>query len=144
MTAAELASSSRSRDRGATSGASEDRLRKLVDEYFDLVWRALRRFGVPAADLDDGVQQVFWVASRRLADIDDGKELAFLFQTALRVASDSRRTHRRRRETGEDGLAELTHATPSPDDLVELHRAREVLDQLLENLPLELRAVLVL
>jgi RNA polymerase sigma-70 factor (ECF subfamily) len=144
MTAAELASSSRSRDRGAASAKSEDRLRQLVDEHFDLVWRALRRFGVPAADLDDGVQQVFWVASRRLADIDDGKERAFLFQTALRVASDSRRTHQRRRETGEDGLAELSHATPSPEDLVDLHRAREVLDQLLEQLPLELRAVLVL
>src|SRR5258706_10409971 len=140
MAKIELAlSPSRTRDRGVRR-ADESRLRGIVTEHFDLVWRSLRRFGVPVSDVDDGVQQVFWVVSRRLADIPPAKERAFLFQTALRVASDARRTHKRRRETGEDPLAESADSLPSPEDLVDLHRARVLLDQLLEDLPIELRA----
>jgi RNA polymerase sigma-70 factor, ECF subfamily len=142
MTAAELASS-RPVDR-AVPRADHDRLRSMVSEHFDLVWRSLRRFGVPAADVDDGAQQVFLVASRRLANIHEGKERAFLFQTALRVASDVRRTLKRRRETADDALAHSAHSSPSAEDLVDLRRTRALLDRLLEELPIELRAVLVL
>jgi RNA polymerase sigma-70 factor (ECF subfamily) len=116
----------------------------MVAEHFDLVWRSLRRFGVPPDDLDDAAQQVFVVASRRLGDIAESTERAFLFQTALRVAADARRRLRRRKEEGDESLAGHVHPLPSPEELVDLHRARVLLDELLEGLPIELRAVLVL
>src|SRR5262245_52175956 len=47
----------------------DDRMRALLDAHFMFIWRLLRRFGVPRNDLDDAVQQVFIVASGRLADI---------------------------------------------------------------------------
>ncbi len=129
---------------GASVPTDDRRLRQMVGDHFDLVWRTLRRFGVPESDLDDGVQKVFVVASRRLSDIVRQKERSFLFQTAVRVAADERRTRTRRREAPDDTLAHVSHPLPSPEDLIDQHRARLLLDELLEGLPLDLRAVLVL
>jgi RNA polymerase sigma-70 factor (ECF subfamily) len=53
---------------------------------------------VPSDDVDDCAQQVFWVAARKLDDIEGDSERAFLFGTAMRVASDARRSRTRRRE----------------------------------------------
>lgn len=117
------------------------RLRALQEEYFEFLWRTLRRLGVPEADVDDAVQQVFLVAARRV--IQPGAERAFLFSTALRVASHARRTLRRRRESGE-AVPEQTDGTPSPEELLDQRRARALLDEVLEELPLDLRAVFIL
>ena len=117
------------------------KLRALQEEHFEFLWRSLRRLGVPEADVDDAVQQVFLVAARRV--IQPGAERAFLFSTALRVASHARRTLRRRRESDED-LPEQTDATPSPEELLDQRRARALLDEVLEELPLDLRAVFIL
>lgn len=123
------------------------RLRVLVDAHYDFVWRSLRRLGVHDADVDDAAQQVFVTASRKLEAIRRGCERSFLFQTALRVASDSRRTRRRRREVAEDELGyteEPRDPAPATDDLVDLRRARAQLDEILDDMPLDLRAVFVL
>src|SRR5262249_1995398 len=74
------------------------RLRAIVAHHFDPVWRALKRLGVPEAGVDDAAQQVFIVASRRLAEIERGREREYLLGIALRVASDARRALSRRRE----------------------------------------------
>jgi RNA polymerase sigma-70 factor, ECF subfamily len=117
------------------------RLRALQEEHFEFLWRSLRRLGVPEADVDDAVQQVFLVAARRT--IQPGAERSFLFATALRVASHARRTRRRRREADEP-VPEQTDATPSPEELLDQRRARALLDEVLEALPLDLRAVFIL
>ncbi len=117
------------------------KLRALQGEHFEFPWRSPRRLGVPEADVDDAVQQVFLVAARR--EIQPGAERSFLFATALRVASHARRTLRRRRESG-DEPPDQTDATPSPEDLVDQRRARALLDEVLESLPLDVRAVFVL
>lgn len=117
------------------------RLRAMQEEHFEFLWRSLRRLGVPESDVDDAVQQVFLVAARK--PIQPGAERSFLFATALRVASHARRTLRRRRESG-DEVPEQTDATPSPEDLVDQHRARVLLDEVLEALPLDVRAVFIL
>jgi RNA polymerase sigma-70 factor, ECF subfamily len=119
------------------------RLRALVEAQYEFVWRALRRLGLREGDVDDGVQKVFLVASRRLSGIAPGSERAFLYQTALRVASDARRTERRRRETGAPDES-LEDPAPGPDALVDLRRARQCLDDILEGWPLDLRAVFTL
>jgi RNA polymerase sigma-70 factor, ECF subfamily len=126
-------------------GADDDvRLRALVAAHFDLCWRTLRRLGVPQPDLDDAVQQVFVVTARKLSAIGEGSERPFLLQTAVRVASDWRRTHRRRREVVGSDLIEGTDLAPGPDELVDRRRARVLLDTVLDAMPLPLRAVFVL
>jgi RNA polymerase sigma-70 factor, ECF subfamily len=68
----------------------------LYTQYFDLVWRNLRRLGVPEASLDDAVQDVFLVVHRR------GNEFAgqstvktWIIGIVLRVAHDYRRSQAR-------------------------------------------------
>jgi RNA polymerase sigma-70 factor (ECF subfamily) len=116
----------------------------MVDAHYDFVWRSLRRLGVPEPDVDDCAQQVFLVVSRKLADILDGAERAFLFSTAMRVASDARRSRTRRREVQEDDAVEAHDPAPDPEQIADRQRARAVLDQVLDALPMDLRAPFVL
>jgi RNA polymerase sigma-70 factor (ECF subfamily) len=125
--------------------ASEDaRLRSIVTEHVDFVWRSLRRLGVLEADLADAAQVVFLVLTRKLDLVRKGSERAFLFQTALRVASDARRTRRRRREVPDDLMLGHHDERPGPDEHTEAHLRRAQLDRILDELPIELRAVFVL
>jgi RNA polymerase sigma-70 factor (ECF subfamily) len=125
------------------SRSDAGRLRGLVEAHYEFVWRSLRRLGLREGDVDDGVQKVFLVASRKLPTIHAGSERAFLYQTALRIASDSRRTERRRRETDAPDET-LQDPAPGPDDLVDLLRARRCLDEILDGFSLELRSVFTL
>jgi RNA polymerase sigma-70 factor (ECF subfamily) len=127
----------------ASARAADARLRALVESQYDFIWRSLRRLGVPDTDTDDCSQQVFLVASRKLDDILPGCERAFLFSTALRVASDARRTRQRRREVFEE-VDEPRDSAPNPEQIAEQKRARALLDEVLDSLPMELRAVFVL
>src|SRR5262245_19782557 len=100
--------------------AASDRLTSLFHHHFDLVWRTVRRLGFSPDALDDAVQEVFVVASRKLAAIEPGKEKAFLYGTAIRVATDARRARSRRRTvTQVDEQPDLVDATPSTDELVD-------------------------
>jgi RNA polymerase sigma-70 factor, ECF subfamily len=120
------------------------RLEAMVAESSAFVWRSLVRLGVPRADAEDAVQQVFLVAARRLGDIEVGRETAFLFSTALRIAARARRTQQRRREVLEGEPAEQLDPAPDPEELVDHARARAQLEAILDTMPLELRAVFVL
>ena len=61
---------------------------RLYDEHFDFVWRSLRRFGLSRALADDGVQEVFIVVHRRLADYDTSRAArGWLYGIARRVAA---------------------------------------------------------
>lgn len=124
--------------------SSESRLRGLFDTQFDFVWRSLRRLGVPELTVDDAAQEVFLVVSRRLGDIEVGRERSFLFSTALRVASTARRAIARRGVHDDDAIDGLVDQTPGPAELADRQRARAILDQVLETIELDLRAVFVL
>jgi len=123
---------------------AQARMRTLLDEHFDFIWRSLRRFGLTADHADDAAQQVFVVASRKLDVIRPGSERSFLFGAALRVSSDLRRSAAYRREIAHpDPGADLPGGS-RPDELLENHRARAALDAVLDEMDLELRTVLVL
>ena len=124
--------------------AYEKRWRAIVQEQADFVWRALRRLGLLDSDLADAAQQVFLVMARKLSQVKPGAERKFLFQTAFRVASDSRRTRRRQREVPDDLLALHTDERPGPDQDLEARLRRAQLDRILDLMPMELRAVFVL
>jgi RNA polymerase sigma-70 factor, ECF subfamily len=129
------------------------RLRSMMDDHFDVVWRALRRLGVPDAGVDDAAQQVFLVASRRVEEIEGGGERAYLLGIALRVASDARRAVRRRREVPMDDLiaesspeagASSAAGPPLPDEMLDHRRALAMLAALLDEMPGEMREAFVL
>jgi RNA polymerase sigma-70 factor (ECF subfamily) len=126
-------------------GASEReaRLRRMVDEYLDFVARILRNAGCPEAEIDDDVQRTFIAAANRIDDVRHGAEKSFLLQIALRVAAHARRTVARRREVlTEDGPEIISLATP--EQLTDQKRARQVLDQVLNQMKVDLRTVFVL
>lgn len=128
----------------APGDSADARLRALVETHYEFVWRSLRRLGLREGDADDAAQKVFLVASRKLSSIRPESERAFLYQTALRVAADSRRTERRRNEAEPPDAESFVDPAPGPDDLVDLRRARQCLDDILEGWPLDLRAVFTL
>jgi RNA polymerase sigma-70 factor, ECF subfamily len=120
------------------------RIESFVREHYAFAWRVLRRSGLSPADADDAAQRVFLIATARLDTIARGSERAFLYRAAVRVASNSHRSVRRRRETlgfeASEELAEL----PAPDDLLDQRRARDLLDGVLGELSEQLRAIFVL
>jgi RNA polymerase sigma-70 factor, ECF subfamily len=128
----------------ATGEACRD-VRSLFQAHHGAVWRLLRRFGVPLAQLDDAAQEVFWVAARRFADIEAGRERAFLYGVALRVASNElRRAQAEATQPLSDAEWMLSDVAPTPEESLEQRRALLLLDAALGRLPLELRTVLVL
>jgi RNA polymerase sigma-70 factor (ECF subfamily) len=145
---AELASSG-SRDApagewGALHGTLTDERSTFVRAHIDFVWRALRRFGVPEAEAPDATQQVFIVATSELGRIEKGRERAFLFGTALRVASKVRRRRARKPLDGTTDPDEQVADLPSTEELVDQRRARAIMDDILEQMTDDLRAVFIL
>jgi len=122
------------------------RLRAMIEAHFDAVCVALKRLGVASAEVEDGAQQVFVIASNKLGAIERGRERAFLMGTAVRVASHAKRSLRRRREVPEsdDATLEAAAAGLQPDEIVEQKRMRALLDEVLAAMPEDLRACLVL
>jgi len=130
---------------GAALRADRDaRVSALVREHFPFVWRVHRRFGLSPSDADDAAQQVFLVAADRLSDILPGKERAFLFRTAMHVTSKAHRSRRRRPEDADAECGEGADVAPRQEELVDQRRARALLDRLLDEMPAELKAVIVL
>jgi RNA polymerase sigma-70 factor (ECF subfamily) len=123
-----------------TGVGREAHVRRLVQAYFEVVWRVLRRLGVAPDALDDATQQVFLVATRRLDEIDVTRERQYLLGIAVRVASETRRARSRRREVADDDADRHVDPTPSPDELLDRKRARALLDEVLASMPLDLRA----
>jgi RNA polymerase sigma-70 factor (ECF subfamily) len=117
---------------------------QVFEDYAAFVWRALRRLGVPEADVEDVCQEVFLVVHRRLAAFEARSSLrTWLYGICVRVASE----HRRRRRRGREEL----YASPpeqsvpaSQDHEVEQRRALAVLDAALDRLDDDKRAVFVL
>jgi RNA polymerase sigma-70 factor, ECF subfamily len=128
----------------ADASAAAARFEALFAAHYAFVWRSLRRFGVPEAAVDDAAQQTFLIAASRLESITPDKERAFLTGTALRVASNQRRSQTRRAEVPDTEQVEAHAHDLDPESLVDWKRRRELLDQWLDALPLELRAPFVL
>ncbi|MEO7032288.1 MAG: sigma-70 family RNA polymerase sigma factor [Polyangiaceae bacterium] len=129
----------------APEQAQNAALKALFQRNYASVWRLLRRFGVPSAELDDHAQEVFWVAARRLADLQPGRETAFLYGVAVRVASNVvRRGKSAANATQSADFEALVDPRPSPEEQVGEQQARQLLDQVLDRMPLELRTAFVL
>lgn len=128
----------------ATQEESQARVTRLVRREFSFIWRLLRRLGLSEHDADDGAQQVFLVASKRIDSIKLGSERSFLFGTALRVASRLRKNQSKQPSIDVATLDTHQDPGPSPDEMADRRRARQVLDGILEEMHDDVRIVFVL
>ena len=125
--------------------AQKARLEAVVRSHYAFLWRSLRRLGVAEREADDAAQRVLGVLARRIGEITAGSERSFLFQTALRVAAEMRRSTARARLAFDEATVDRARdEAPLPDEALEQREARAILDQVLDALPLEVRAVFVL
>jgi RNA polymerase sigma-70 factor (ECF subfamily) len=120
-------------------------MRRLLSEYFDLVWRTACRLGATQERADDVAQEVFLIVSRRLERVGLEREKQFLVGVTVRVTANARRRAMAKFEIAGDLYGER-HIDPSPrpDELLEHKQLRQVLDAILETLPDAQREVFVL
>jgi RNA polymerase sigma-70 factor (ECF subfamily) len=133
-----------SRVKPVNHAQSERRLRVLVDDYYDFVWRTVRRMGLRDADVDDVVQEVFLVLSRKLDVVPEGRERGFLYRAAIHESMHALRALARRRESTDAGAFEGLSSDVDVESLAGRAQARELLDRVLGALPGDLRAVFIL
>ena len=130
---------------GAAAGLGRERVRELIDAHYAFIWRLLARLGVRPSDVDDATQQVFMVLmTRERLTIQAGRERAFLFGTAVRVAREHRRRDRKSEAHTELDLETLEHPGVDLESLTDQQRARALLDRLVQRIPEELRMVFIL
>jgi RNA polymerase sigma-70 factor (ECF subfamily) len=121
---------------------------ELYRTHFSYVWRSARRLGVAPSDLDDVVQETFLTVHRLLDSYQArGSEQAWLFALLYRVVQRHRRSHARR--NGRTDEAVEVDALPgstvrSPDKSAETGEDVRLLEELLDKLDPDQRAVLIL
>lgn len=119
------------------------RFKRIVDENLDAVWRVARRCGVAGDQIDDVVQEVFLVVSRRLQEISSQGERAFVVGATVRISANWRRTLRRRLE---DSLPEMNDPSsePSPEMFAIRRQGLQLLDCALADMTELQREVFIL
>jgi len=139
---AELVNEPRGTHASPTSEAPT--IRHVFDEHGPFVCRSLRYLGVREPDLDDMLQEVFLVVSRRLGDYDEhGRMRAWLYSICTRVARSYRRKAARVRESLNPSFVEQ-ESEPSQLTQVEDRQALVLGCQLLSLISPEQREVFVL
>lgn len=113
-------------------------------EHAAFVLRVLRGMGVPEPMVADAAQDVFVVVHRRLPEFDGSAALrTWLFEIAYRVARDYRRKAQRA-HAHQPLSPELRDTGPSPAEHAERNAALRLLQELLDQIDDDKRAVLVL
>jgi RNA polymerase sigma-70 factor, ECF subfamily len=110
------------------------------------VARWARNLGGADIEVEDVVQEVFLVVSRRLTDFrGEARFSSWLFEITRRIVANHRRRHRWRFWTGKAGLAEATASQGlDPAAALDSRRAVALFYQALDQLPEKYRTVLVL
>ena len=118
---------------------------QAFERHFSMVWRSLRRLGVPASSLDDASQDVFLVLHRRWLDFEHQSSLkTWIYGILLRVASDHKRRARRERERWSPEVTEVESPTDSPDRIYQQREAGRLLHLALAQLDDKERQILVM
>ena len=112
-------------------------------EHHAFVWRILRHLGVPPAQVDDRLQDVFLVVYRRWHAIDPAVSLrSWLYGIARRVAADQHRGDRRAARRLE--AVPTPMPGPGPEQLLANAEAADFVDEFLAGLDAGRREVFVL
>jgi RNA polymerase sigma-70 factor, ECF subfamily len=124
---------------------SAARVQELVRSDYPIVWRFLRRLGVPECDVDDAAQLVFARVLARQDIIELYRERAHLMQAAFRLSFEYRRSRKRTMARFvESDIEALNARDPLPDEALALRREREMLDSALDQVSPDRHAVLTL
>lgn len=111
-------------------------LQALYRRQARFVWSVLRGLGVPAASVEDAVQEVFLVAYRKHDEyVDEGAERSWLFRIARYVAANQLRTWRRK--GGHQPLDEQRHEdgrAADPERAAAVRQATALLERFLDTL----------
>ncbi len=119
-------------------------LETIHAEHFPFIYRSLRGLGVPPSLLDDAAQEVLFVVHRRIGEFAPGTALRpWLFAIATRVASNYRRSTRRRAVREASGSV-MPRPAPDPDAQLAGREAVELTERFMEELDEGQRAVFVL
>ena len=118
----------------------------IYREHFDFACRSLRMLGVAVDALEDAAQDVFGIASRRLADFEGTSSLkTWIFAIVQRVAANQRRTHRRKRAPLEPlALESAATEAPSPECQAQSAQSAALIQTFCDGLDEGRRALLVL
>ena len=122
----------------------------VYEDHLDFVWLAVRRMGVRLADMDDVVQEVFFIVHRRLAEFEGRAQLkTWVFKILVHVVRHYWRAHQRKPgdRAAEDPAEIQTLAADhekGPAATLERVEALRVLDRLLGELDEDKREVFVL
>lgn len=121
---------------------------ELYRTHVKYVWKAARRLGLTPAEADDAVQETFLRAHRRVGAYDArGFDRSWLFGILYNVVLHHRRSFRRRSAHTEHGV-DLDvlpgPANAAPDRCAETSEGARILEEILDGLEPERRAVLVL
>ncbi len=110
------------------------------------VARILARLGVPQRDLDDAVQEVFLTAHRRGGYVEGAaKPQTWLYEIALRTASNARRRTRRRPTHAAETEFDLAASTErDPHESAELRQQLERVAEAIERIPGDAKLTFVL
>jgi RNA polymerase sigma-70 factor, ECF subfamily len=112
-------------------------------EHYPFVWKSVRRLGIPDAEVDDVVQDVFVVVHRRLCDFEGRSSMrSWLFGIAYRVVRDKRRSFAAR--VRREGEVEPARPPTEPDQRLARHQAVVALDDLLAELDEDQRSTFVM
>lgn len=102
-------------DRSGKSGPGDDvsRVTDVFRAEAEFVWRVVRRFGVPEADAEDAVQEVFLVVAKRLDAYEErGALRPWLVSIARQVAQHARRARFRHERKVQALPASESHDDP--------------------------------
>lgn len=118
----------------------------LVEEHLNVIWRFLRRLGCSREDADDMTQEVFVTAVRKLDQIEAGRERAFLYGVAVRLASRQRRSQSMRiaRTVVDADVDEYRSSAAAADELLDRKSGLAFLDRTLAEMTPELRTAFTL
>jgi RNA polymerase sigma-70 factor, ECF subfamily len=118
---------------------------QIYQDYFDFVWRSLRRLGVRPAALDDAVQEVFLIVHRRLREFEGRSSLkTWLFGISLHIAQRQARTAARHPAHELPEALPDTQSAATPQDEAVRREAIALLYAILDELDPDKRAVFVM
>jgi len=131
----------------ASAQPPHDRPPPTLDDLYrahaDFVWRTVLRLGMPEAQAEDAVHEVFLVVRRKLPDFrGDAAPTTWLYAIARGVCANLRRAQTRAQQR----LRVALHPAPPPDpeDVATRASAARLVARFLETLPDEQREVFVL
>ena len=117
----------------------------VYTRHFEFACRSLRLLGVEPNALEDSAQDVFGIVSRRLGEFERNANVkTWIFAIVQRVASNQRRTQRRKQQPLRPLTEPLAANDPSPEAHAQAAQAASLVQLFCDALDEGRRAVFVL